>query len=524
MSWGADEMGKCSLAAILIILGATVFAQEEGAGILTQGESPIGSEAVPEAEEELLPDAEAGALEPIFPIESNALVVVEAEDAVSTNFAREPTLNYGASGSRTLHLNRYTDLYGGSAFFAEYVVFVEEAGSYALWYGGSPPGPREDVFPSYSSPFTYRIDDRAPVAVYREDVRVAEGYIPSFYWIEVGTVELESGLHILRFEVAEKRRFDGKYYFLLDSIFLVDLQQFDSSHPTPDAFPTNLESTDEISIFGSINDSQYLLTQTPDDEQLYIEFSLIYSLIGDYNSAIKNLNRAALISPSDPEIQRLLGKNRLWKGEATEGLRAYERLLQLDTERPDGFAEAGKVAAWIGRYRDSVQFFRSGIRAFPEDLSLLVNLGITYLWSNQADQAYELFDEAEALAFADAELIPRLGEIYLVNGYPDLAIDTFRRAIREYPEHLAIYLQLERAYSDIGRTDDAEEVHAQIAERFVASDRLESYLDTFETKRTMKDSVIEGYQNDLASDPDNLDLRDILVQTYFWNGLREEAI
>ena len=42
---------------------------------------------------ELLPEATRDALEPIFPDESTALIAVEAEDAVSTNFAKEPTLN-----------------------------------------------------------------------------------------------------------------------------------------------------------------------------------------------------------------------------------------------------------------------------------------------------------------------------------------------------------------------------------------------------------------------------------------------
>ena len=44
--------------------------------------------------------------EPEFPKENKSLLFVEAEDAVATNFAKEPTLNYGCSGSRSLQLSR----------------------------------------------------------------------------------------------------------------------------------------------------------------------------------------------------------------------------------------------------------------------------------------------------------------------------------------------------------------------------------------------------------------------------------
>lgn len=517
--------------AILALFPLVLEAQETvsggtGAGIPESSTSAVSSETdAQEGDGELLPETDGDRLEPVFPATSTALITVEAEDAVTTNFAKQPTLNYGASGFRTLQLNRYTALSGGDSFFAEFVVYAEKPGTYELWYGGTPPGPREDVFPSYASPFAYRIDNRTPVSVYREDVRVVEGYAPAFYWVQVGEVILEAGMHTIRFAVSEKRRFDGKFFFYLDSLFLVDRSRFrQDSDPSPEVFPTDLESSTIDAPFRSISDYEYFISQDPDNPDVYVELSLIYSLIGDYNNALKNLNRAALIDPSNPEIQLLTAKNRIWKGDAAEGLRVYERLLQIDPSQVDIWAEAGKVSAWIGRYRESIQFYRSGLRNAPDSLNLMVNLGITYLWDTQVEQAETMFDQAEELAFKEIEEIPRLGEIYMVNGYPDLAIETYRSAIREFPEHLELYLSLEDAYDETGRTEDAERIHEQISERFVASERLDAYLDTFRTKQTMKQEVIAGYQRQLDGDPDNLDLRELLVQTYFWNGLRSRAI
>ncbi len=512
------------LVCALLIISLDASGQETAAGGAVS--SADDGAAVGESEQQpLLPEVGKVKPEPIFPNESSALIAIEAEDAVSTNLAKEPTLNYGASAFRTLQLSRYTALAGGAPFFAEFVFYVEREGTYEFWYGGTPPGPREDLFPSYASPFVYRIDDGAAVSVYRENVTVFSGYTPAYYWVRVGDLEFDPGIHTIRFEITEKRRFDGKYFFYLDSLFFVDREAFDPGvDPTPEVFPKSLDGAEFDQPFRSIVDYEYLISQNPDDIRPYIELSLIYSLIGDYNNALKNLNRAALIAPSDPEIQLLSAKNRIWKGDAAEGLRAYRRLLETDPSFADGWAEAGKVAAWIGKYRESIRFYRSGLRQFPDDLNLIVNLGITYLWDNQPDQAEVMFDRAETVAFEDVSLITRLGSIYLVNGYPDLAIKTFRKAIGQYPEYLVLYLALESAYAATGRPDDAERIHSQIADRFVESAKLSSYLDTFAIKQRMKENLIAEYQRRLEREPDNLALRELLVQTYFWNGLRRRAI
>ena len=81
------------------------------------------------------------------------LVFVDAEDAVATTFDTQPILNYAVSNRRSLQLNRFNPLQDGTPFFADYVFFVDEAGSYELWYGGTPPGPADDLFASYHSPF-----------------------------------------------------------------------------------------------------------------------------------------------------------------------------------------------------------------------------------------------------------------------------------------------------------------------------------------------------------------------------------
>jgi hypothetical protein len=113
-------------------------------------------------------EEETGILEAILPERDTRVINLEGEDALGTNFARIPTLSYEASGQRTLQLNRYGALADGKPFFTEYVFYVDQSESFQFWYAGTPPGPEEDLFPSYFSPFSFGLDDGPLTKIYRK--------------------------------------------------------------------------------------------------------------------------------------------------------------------------------------------------------------------------------------------------------------------------------------------------------------------------------------------------------------------
>ncbi len=462
---------------------------------------------------------------PEYPEETPGLVFVEGESAVSTNFANEPTLNFGCSGSRTLQLSRTTGLHGGRPFFAEYVFYVPEEGTYEFWYGGTPPGPREDIYPSFASPFSYTLDGNQPVQVYREEMTVVEGYAPGYYWCVVDEIRLQPGSHKIRFEISEQRRYDARYYFYLDALFFFQSgTDLDSLGELPDRFPKSPDERGIDNPFRSIATYENFIRENPDNVAAYIELSLVYSLIGDYVNAVKYLRRASLIEPDNTEIQLLTAKNRIWRGDVAEGLAAYRKLLENDPERLEVWREAAKVAAWVGKYDESLAFYRDGLEVYEENLDLLVNRGITHLWRAEEAAAAEMFTAAEEKAEQAVADLADLGGIYEVNGYPDYAVETYRRGIEVFPRYLELYLKLADVYAETGRQDQAEEVYTQIEETFVPSPRLTAYLDISTEKQGMRDALIAEYERRLQENPDDPAFRELLVQTYFWNGLREKAI
>jgi tetratricopeptide (TPR) repeat protein len=466
-------------------------------------------------------------LQPVFPETNPNIVLVEGEDAVSTNFDKVPRYNFGCSGMRTLQLNQTREPQGGVGFYAEYVFYVEESGKYELWYGGTPPGPLDTLDPSYASPFEYETDNSgAPVQVYREKTSVTENYTPVYYWSSFGEQTFGKGQHTIRFRVKEKRRFDAKYYFYLDCFFLVR-KEAGKRFPgklLPGSFPKNIDSKQQISAFPSIDDCLIAIRDNPEDVEPLVAISRIYTLVGDHISAVKYLKRAFTIDLEFEDVLLLLAKNDIWRNEIDEGLDYYSELLAADPSSPGLWVEAGKVAAWAGKYDNSEDFFTRGLGKFPQNPDLLVNLGLTYLWAGKKNEADETFAAARKVAIEDAKLLKRLGRTFALNGYPDKAAENYDAAIAASPSDIESYLLLAASYDSMKNQDKVLEVRKRITQTFAGTSALTGYVELFFEKLGLKEKAIGGYKVRLAAKPDDLALRETLSQAYFWNGMKREAI
>ena len=495
-----------NISAVLLIISSVLIAQEKTSDSI---------DTIPMAK-----------IKPVLPQTGSSIIFIEGEDAVATNFNREPILNYSSSGYRTLQLNQSTGLQGDSVYYADYVFYVEEDAVYEFWYGGTPPGNKDELLPSFSSPFHYKLDSYYEYDVYREDVEVAGGYAPAYYWNYVSDLTLTKGEHRITFEIPERRSFDSKFYFYLDNFFLVkkvnDVRVLEGVIPS--VFPENMDDRTMDSPFKSIEDYEILIRDNPEQSWNYIEISMIYSLIGDYLSSLKNLRKALLLEPDDPSIMLLIAKNLIWKGAFQDGLYIYSDLLQLVPERVDFLTEAGKVAAWTGQYETSSELFLNGVELYPENLSLQANLGITYLWSGDSFAAEKQFELVNELAGDDLFLNKELAEIFEVNGYPDKSIAIYKKILSLYPEDLETRFFLEEAYIQNNQQKNVESLRKNTTEIYETSPEFEKVVQAFYNKQVMKEKVIADYEEELNNDPDNLILRKTLAEIYFWNGDKKKAI
>jgi tetratricopeptide (TPR) repeat protein len=465
-------------------------------------------------------------IEPELPQEDNSLYLVEGENAVSTNFTSQPTLDYDCSGQRSLQLNNATAPSGNAPYYAEFAFDAGEGGSYELWYGGTPPGPADSVYPSYASPFSYSIGDAPPVHVHREDVHVVGNYAPSYYWVSVGRVEIAKGFTNLRFMVNERRRLDNRYYFYLDCFFLVRLENGVRVPVAakPAVFPADLADRSIDEPFKSYDDYQIQIRDQPGNVGSILALAKIYTLAGDSLNAIKYLKTALSLDPKNSEARLLSAKNRIWKGDIADGLDEYAKVIEASPDRRELYLEAGKLAAWHGDFGRSFRFYDSGLAAFPNDPDLIVNEGLAYLWNNQEDRAKATFAAALEREKNDPAGLSALADTYMINGYPADAAKVLRRLVALRPALASAYFALATALASSGDRKEADKVVASIDGIFKSSDALTAYVDEQRRRSAIRDEALSRFEAELAKAPDNLALRQTLAQSYFWNGRKAEAI
>ena len=504
-------------ACVVSLLGVALFAQQGPQAASPPGaRSSAGASGAPASSR----------IKAIVPQRDPNLIFVEGEDAISTNFARGPILNYDCSGFRTLQLNQSASLSGNSVYFADFAFYADSTGTYELWYGGTPPANKDEAQVSYASPFNLVLDKTSTFEIYRDSVHVVENYTPGYYWNLVGDFPIQRGSHRLRFEVPKPRNYDGKYFFYLDNFFLIKKENGQRLPIAikPAVFPHNMDDRSIDRSFYSLDEYQKRIKDNPNDTVAPIELSMVYSMIGDYYNALKYLRRADLLNPQQKNIMLLMAKNTLWKGDTVGALALYKNLLQYYGDDVGIWLEAGKVAAWTGQYADSIAFYTDALKKFPKNLSLIVNRGLSELWSGAVTQARQDFASALELTGQNVGERKTLASIYSTNGYPDRAAPIYRDTLSIAPGDVELYTLLYETLQKMNLPKDAEAVKSEMENRFIPSPELTAYLEVFDRKIQLKAMVLQDYQRQLAVEPDNLDLRKIIAEADFWNGDKEGGI
>ncbi|HUX36716.1 MAG TPA: hypothetical protein VMV44_02320 [Rectinemataceae bacterium] len=474
------------------------------------------------------PAMAAGLVDAILPATIPGLVWAEGEDAVSSNMATQPTFNFTCSGKRALQLSRLGQLPGGNPYYAEYGVYVEAKGHYELWYCGTPPASKDEFATSLASPFSVIVDGTAARQVYREDVNVVGTISPGYYWVRTFALDLDAGPHVIRFEVNTKRKLDDRYFFYLDSFFLATPETLTAAVTDraglPEKFPLNPADRGIDKPWKAFEDLQAQIQTSPSVVEPYVELANEYSLAGDYLDALKTLAKAALVAPREPEVRLLQAKNRIWRGDIKEGLDAYGIYLGLRPDDLNGWEEAGKVAAWTGRFSDSEYFYTKGLEQFPGKLSLDVNLGLSLLWAGRVSEADLRFAKVEAAALASPEGAASLASIYRENGLPEKAMKIDERALASFPDHLQFSLDKAAILASMGRDDEAAATLAKAQASYSPTPELEAIISAAKQRARLKADRIAALEKRILEKPADLGLRDELTRVYAWNGRKTEAV
>lgn len=449
------------------------------------------------------------ALWPVVGLTAQPLVI-QGQDAVSTNFAPEAVQLFGLGGNLGLQLNQ-AQLLSADPYYADFVFTAEQSGEYVLWYGGSPPGAEDPFLPSYGSPFDLILNNELLLSVTAETVRTGPVYSTPYQWVRVGEIELEQGQHTLRMSVDQRRRFDARFFLYLDQLVLVPSGTAAEFLPGEEELRTEALSIEDVLIE---------LRDEPTNIAAYIQLANLYTLVGDHINALRYLNRAQVIESGNPEILQLIARNRIWQGDLDGGLGAYWGLVSADPRRLESFLEAGKIAAWSGFLGASEQYYLAGLNHHPDDIRLLVNLGYTYLWGAREDRAREMFTRARARADTVEKLLLLVAE-FRSNADPAREEALYRAARAVFPDSVRL---AERLLNSVHLQGDMAAAATLKRELEQALPAAAAALARVEQRYTLRNARIAEYEAAVRENPEDLSRRSELAQTYFWVGRRADGI
>ncbi len=162
------------------------------------------------------------------------LEIVEGEGRRVTNAQSGHRVSRRPLAFNGKYLSLYTDRLPPDGFISfKYSFSVDRGGVYKLFVAGSPPGSAEIEMGMNYSPYEVRVDKEPPllVSAERKHAKLKKIFGHAFYseyvyasgmtFTKIGGFDLAAGKHTLEFIISAPRLGTDKYFFRLDTFFLV---------------------------------------------------------------------------------------------------------------------------------------------------------------------------------------------------------------------------------------------------------------------------------------------------------------
>ncbi len=178
--------------------------------------------------------------------------------------------------------------------------------------------------------------------------------------------------------------------------------------------------------------------------------------LGKPDEALRASARVLLDEPRDLRALLLAGAAQAAQDALVPAAESFEAALVVESRDSRALTDAG-IIAWRQRDGDTARRrFLDAVSADPwRAVSPLLALGFLYEDASDASKAADAYAAALDIDPENAEALYRLGRSQRLDGDPEAATQTLRRALRLAGPDLLVLLELGRAAVDGGRHDEA---------------------------------------------------------------------
>jgi Flp pilus assembly protein TadD len=110
--------------------------------------------------------------------------------------------------------------------------------------------------------------------------------------------------------------------------------------------------------------------------------------------SIQSFKEALAIHPGSWQSMYFIGKAFQALGDPESALSWFVKASKIETENPSVAKEAGLCAARLGKHLAAIRFMKAAALAHPGDAALQCNIGLSYLMSEQVNEAKASFSQA----------------------------------------------------------------------------------------------------------------------------------
>ena len=176
-----------------------------------------------------------------------------------------------------------------------------------------------------------------------------------------------------------------------------------------------------------------------------------------FQQAIPYFQKALKIQPHHPDIYLMLGNCFYELQQYEQAIQVYQEALQVAPDSPEIHANLGSIFVNRKQFDQAVYYYQQALKINPKMSGVYWNLAKLYQTKGEVETSLEYWNQALELnpQLADADFNFRLANTCFKANKLELAIQSYRRAIKQRPDYAEAYANLGHTYSRQNERDEA---------------------------------------------------------------------
>jgi len=189
-----------------------------------------------------------------------------------------------------------------------------------------------------------------------------------------------------------------------------------------------------------------IMAEYPDCSYAYYILGHIASKEEDYETAVKNYNRALELAPDSRDILYSLGVVYAHQEKLDEAIKYWERVLELKDDDTRARISLASALAYQGKFDKAIMNFQEFLRLNPNDGECHANLADALTRNGQPEQALEHWKKAAQFKPDDPTIRVSLGMALVEQKQLDQAIYQYERSLQLEPNQPNLENQIAQLY------------------------------------------------------------------------------